>query len=74
MIFQTVSCTWFYFQFMVGNSLRGTTKIYFGPIIIQHLLKWLSWFNEKTDICNFTDDNTLFRCAQTIYEKTMTWK
>lgn len=43
-----------------------------GPLLFSTYLNDLSWFNEKTDICNFTDDNTLFRCAQSINEKTMT--
>ena len=58
---------WFYFQFMNENSIRGTTKISV-PFLFNIFLNDILWFNEKTDICNFADDNTLYSCAQSINE------
>ena len=39
-----------------------------GPLLFNVLLNDLLWFNEKTDICNFADNNTLYCCAQSINE------
>ena len=51
----------------------GATQVsILGPLLFNTFLNHLLKFNEKTDICNFTDDNTLFSCAQSINEKTMT--
>ena len=45
---------------MVDDSPICTTKIYSRSIIFQYFLKDIYWFVEKTDICNFVDDNTIY--------------
>ena len=38
----------------------------FGPLLFNIFLNDMLWFLEKTDICNFADDNTIQSCAKSV--------
>ena len=37
-----------------------------GPLLFNIFLNDMLWFVEKTDICNFADDNTIYSCAKSV--------
>ena len=37
-----------------------------GPLLFNIFLNDMLWFVEKTDICNFADDNTIYTCAKSV--------
>ena len=37
-----------------------------GPLFFNIFLNDMLWFIEKTDICNFADDNTIYSCAKSV--------
>ena len=37
-----------------------------GPLFLNIFLNDMLWFNEKTDICNFAVDNTIYSCAKSV--------
>ena len=37
-----------------------------GPLLFNIFLNDMLWFVEKTDICNFADDNTICSCAKSV--------
>ena len=37
-----------------------------GPLFFNIFLNEILWFIEKTDICNFADDNTIYSCAKSV--------
>ena len=57
-----------FFSSWLEIFLVGPQRSILGPLLFNSLLNDLLWFNEKTDICNFADNNTLYNCAQSINE------
>ena len=55
-----------FFSSWLEIFLVGPQRSILGPLLFNILLNDLLWFNEKTDICNFADNNTLL-C--TIYQR-----
>ena len=55
-----------FFSSWLEIFLVGPQRSILGPLLFNILLNDLLWFNEKTDICNFADNNTLL-C--TIYQQ-----
>ena len=41
-----------------------------GPSFFNIFLNDMLWFVEKTDICNFADENTIYSCAKSINDVT----
>ena len=37
-----------------------------GPLLFNIFLNDMLWFVEKTDICNFADNNTIYSCAKSV--------
>ena len=37
-----------------------------GPLLFNFFLNDMLWFVEKTDICNFAEDNSIYSCAKSV--------
>ena len=61
-------------RFKLDSTFSSWLKILLGvpqgsilvPLLLNIFLNDMLWFVEKTDICNFADDNTIYSCAKSV--------